>query len=537
MVHEREYSKAIIYNEFDKKDSVYWFDFKQRKFLHNIDTFYYSVKFLNDFTLDSKDSNVLQFRKFFKQKYEILENDSSIDFLSIQFDDKILNLRKFSFAHMYTICLECPEWFDVFIAPHVPRGADGNSSVTCELVVQIRSYMLWMYGVYKAFEKSYAYVKSLADFFGLQIHYCQENRIDYCWHSNYLSNPEKFFSLENFYKMRVDRFEDALTHTEKQGSEGYEIDYVALGKRSDKVFIRIYLKSKEVVEQGYKGWFLYTWFFHGLINRYDLFVYEECYKRKSWKYLNFARCMFYLQYGQDTDLKITCGRLLSGDLTMEVDSLQKFVDRITPKVNLIMNVEYQTMRRHTKSYQLLPVTDNSSHVTAKRIYDYLDNRKLIIDYLTMYVFRLVQPEGDGNKSRRPLCGFWKALRSCRIVDVKLLPDELKLVRTYSRRLNAELVKTRAINSIVTYNLYQKGINDDEIMQDVVDALCTLNDNDIEKALRYKMKKAQQLNAEELSGYTDVVSSYNFGIINHDTGEIYGYNNMNFPDVQGGVVNE
>lgn len=80
MVHEREYSKAIIYNEFDEKDSVYWFDFKQRKFLHNIDTFYYSVKFLNDFTLDSKDSNVLQFRKFFKQKYEILENDSSIDF-------------------------------------------------------------------------------------------------------------------------------------------------------------------------------------------------------------------------------------------------------------------------------------------------------------------------------------------------------------------------------------------------------------------------------------------------------------------------
>ena len=101
MVHEREYSKAIIYNEFDEKDSVYWFDFKQRKFLHNIDTFYYSVKFLNDFTLDSKDSNVLQFRKFFKQKYEILENDSSIDFLSIQFDDKILNAYSARTAHPF----------------------------------------------------------------------------------------------------------------------------------------------------------------------------------------------------------------------------------------------------------------------------------------------------------------------------------------------------------------------------------------------------------------------------------------------------
>ena len=40
-------------------------------------------------------------------------------------------------------------------------------------------------------------------------------------------------------------------HTAKVGSEGYEIDYVSMGKRSDKVFIRIYLKSKEVIEKNY----------------------------------------------------------------------------------------------------------------------------------------------------------------------------------------------------------------------------------------------------------------------------------------------
>ena len=32
-------------------------------------------------------------------------------------------------------------------------------------------------------------------------------------------------------------------HTAKVGSEGYEIDYVSMGKRSDKVFIR-YLSEK-----------------------------------------------------------------------------------------------------------------------------------------------------------------------------------------------------------------------------------------------------------------------------------------------------
>ena len=147
-------------------------------------------------------------------------------------DDFHLNLRKFSFAHMYTICLECPDWFDIFIAPLVPFGSDGGPSVTCEMVIQIRSYMLWMYGVHDCFERSYSYVQAIAKQFSLSIDFCQENRIDYCWHSNYLTNPEKFFSLESFYKMRVDRFSDSLTHTEKVGSDGFEIDYVSIGKRS-----------------------------------------------------------------------------------------------------------------------------------------------------------------------------------------------------------------------------------------------------------------------------------------------------------------
>lgn len=523
MIQDRELSKCIIYQEMKGDDRTYWFDFKKSKFLHNIDTFYYSVKFVEDFTIDSKDHQVIRFREFFRRKYDLLDANVQLDFLQVDIGDEQLNLRKFSFAHMYSICLEYPEWFDIFIAPTVPRGSDGGPSMTCEVVVQIRSYMLWMYGVHEAFERSYKFVRDLADKFYLHIGYCQENRIDYCWHSNYLTNPERFFSLENFYKMRVDRFNDASTHSEKVGSEGYEIDYVAIGRRSDKVFIRIYLKCKEVIEQGYKGWFFYLWLFNGLINRYDLFVYEECYKRKSWKYLNMARAAFYSQNGCDKSIKATCQKLLDGTVTMEEDTLQEFVDRITPKVNLIMNVEYQTMRRHSKSYQLIPFRDNSAKLTAKRIYDYLDNRKPIMDYLTFYVFRLVEPSGDVNKSRRDLCGFWKALRSCKLVDVHLSSKNLKLTRDYSRKLNADLVKTRAINSIVTYGFYRKGINEDGIMQDVVDALCTMNDNDMEKAIRYKSKKARQLNADELPGKVDFADTYNFDIVDRTTGEVYNHN--------------
>ena len=89
---------------------------------------------------------------------------------------------------------------------------------------------------------------------------------------------------------------------------------------------------------------------------------------------------------------------------MSPDALHKLADTLTPKINLIMNVEYQTMRKHTKTYELVPFRDNSSKETAKRIYDYFDNRKIIADYLT-FEFNMVthgkgylfgQKGGDGN---------------------------------------------------------------------------------------------------------------------------------------------
>ena len=296
MVDYHLISNKKIVQEFDEVENHYWFNFSQRKFLHNIDTFYYSVKFANDFTKDSKDAFVKRFRKHFELLYKSMEDTnkytSSIDFY-IPALPSTLNLKPFTFAGFFTICLECPDYFDIFLAPVVPHAADGEGSVTCECIVQIRSYMLWMYGVKLAYERSYEYIKVLAEYFNLDIQFTQENRVDYCWHSNYLANPEKFFTLENFHKMRVDRFKDSLFHTTKVGSESYEVDYIAMGKRSDKVFIRIYLKSKEVIEKGYKPWFFKVWLLNGLINHYDFYVYEYAFLQRSWKAIDMGRIAFY----------------------------------------------------------------------------------------------------------------------------------------------------------------------------------------------------------------------------------------------------
>ncbi|MDO5391685.1 MAG: hypothetical protein Q4F24_11445 [Eubacteriales bacterium] len=526
MIAKREIKDTKIYQELDAETQKYWFDFKKSKFLHNIDTFYYSVKFKNDFTEGTIDKNVLAFRSFLKKRQdELLASYGNM--ISFYLEDLgNLNMLPLRFSGFYNICFEKPEEFHIFIAPKVPKSQKGDS-VTCEMIVQIRSYMLWMYGVHNSFQRSYEYVKAIADMFHLDIDFVQENRVDYCWHSNYLSNPEQFFNIENFYKMRVDRFKGAHFNTEKVGSEDYLIDYIALGKRGQKCFVRIYLKSKEVVEMGYKPFFFRVWLFHGLINRYDLYCYEECFKRGNWGYLDIARLQYYVEYGQDKFYREMAADIVyKNEYQLNVtDKVRKLADQLTPRVNLVVNVEFQTMRKASKSYPLIPFKDNSDKKECKRIYDYFDNHYMIANYLTKNILRLVEPNGDSNKSRRDDCGFWKALRRTKMVDVLVPKADLPFIRQYNRRISSEVMKRQLVNKAVMLGFYNKGINNDSPAQDAMDSIMTLNDNDIKRAMRYKDKKSRQLSQTELSGLRDDFSCLDYTLVDNETGVVYSHDSI------------
>ncbi len=522
MLDERYANSSWIQTEISPENREYWFSCKQKKFLHNVDTFYYSVKLNQDFTSDSTDSAVLAFRKYFDNQYEVLEGTPGLTRqLHYAADAEPLNILPYSYGKYYNIWLEYPEFFDIILARKVPKAPDGVGSLTCEGIIQIRSFYLWLYGVEEAFRRTYKVLKGVLDYFNLSVDFVQENRVDYCWHTNYFSAPERFFTLENFYKMRVDRYKGANFHTEKVGSEGYEVDYIALGQRSGKCFVRIYLKSKEVIQQGYKAFFLRTWLFHGLINRYDLYVYEAAYRKASWEYITIARLEFYQEYGADQHAKEQCADAIrqyteSGRVT---DGMLQLADTLTPKINLIINVEYQTMRKGTKSYCLVPIKDNSKHRETQRVYDYFNNHRLIIDYLTHDTFRLVEKDSDKNKSRRDYCAFWAALRRCKKVDLTAMPEELKLRREYTRKLNGERVKEQMINKAITYGIYLKGINNDGIEDDCMLPIMMLNDNDIMRAKRYKRKRLQQFNPDEFAAAAPDVQN-DFAVIDRATGCIY-----------------
>lgn len=511
-----------IFNELSSQNQKYWFDIKQKKFLHNIDTFYYTVKLANDFTAESEDKNYKSLVYYFKKVMEDIFEFGGCKPLRL-IDDEQLNVRPFTFSRFYNICVECPDLYDIFIASKVPSGTDGES-VTSEIVVQIRSYMLWMYGIHESFERSYHVVQKICNYFGLDIQEVKENRADYCWHSNYLQNPEDFFRIDKFTKMQVSRFSRVHMEYAFKANEEYECDYISLGKRSDKCFVRIYLKSKEVVEQGYKPWFFKFWLFNGLINRYDNYIYEECFKMKSWKHVDTARIKFYAEYGTCQEDVTWCKKILSGECEASPDVLNREANRLTPKLTLITNVEFQTMRKMSKSFPLLPFKDNTKYDTAKRVYDYIDNRVLIAQYLTHSTLRLVQADGDINKSRRDYVGFWDALRKTKMIDCKLPNKRLKLIREYNRHLCKEVVKKRMLNSAITYGFYTRGMNEDDVLLDCTEALLRLNDNDIHNMKVSKIKKSRQFNATELSGMIEDRTLCNYKIVD-DNGITYDNNNL------------
>lgn len=522
-----------ISSEFDIENINYWFDMKQKKFLHNIDTFYYSIKLDNDFTEKSTDINYKRLVRYFKNAMTDIFDFEGIKPFNLLSDEN-LNLRPFTFSRFYNVCIECPELYDIFIATKVPKGA-GDESVTSEIIVQIRSYMLWMYGIHESFERSFHVVQRICEEFNLDIKEVKENRIDYCWHSNYLQNPETFFRIDKFTKMQVSRFKRVHMEYAFKPNEEYECDYISMGKRSDKCFVRIYLKSKEVVEQGYKPWFFRFWLFHGLINRYDNYIYEECFKMRSWKHVDLARIKFYSEYGQDPVDVNWCKKILDGTWEASPDTINKQANKLTPKLTLITNVEFQTMRKMSKSYELLPLKDNSKYDVAQRIYDYLDNRILIADYLTHSTLRLVNPDDNVNKSRCDYVGFWSSLRSTKMIDCKLPNRELKLYRQYNKNLCKDIVKKRLLNSVITYGFYTRGINNDNVIFDCTEALLRLNDNDIQQMKKSKIKKSRQYNAVELSGMIEE-NNLSYKIVDSE-GITYDYNKIKEVISQGEKKNE
>ncbi|MBQ9119671.1 MAG: hypothetical protein IJY09_06400 [Lachnospiraceae bacterium] len=526
-----------------------WFSKKEKKFLHNIDTFYFSIKLEEDFTRNSTDPVVARFRRMI-ERYKNTDADF-IPFMEVPYSTEVEYVYG-CFDSYYNFILHVKEQFDICIAPVVPPASSGIASVTSEIIVKIHARMLWELGATLAFKQTYEYVKSLCEHYHLTIKEVKENRCDFCWHTNALQDPETYFRIDNFSEMQVSRFKGVNYHYKllnkrklkggkryqksaelereperhrakpecfEEPEKPYEWDYLALGRRGDKCFVRVYLKTKEVIEMHYKEWFLYTWYYQGLISKYDLYVLEKAYKEKRWSYCDIARLQFALEY--DDSLSAAARSLICSHIeakTPDYASIAALANKYTPKLTKIINVEFQVMRRMSKSFKLLPPKENQGE--AKRIFDFLDDRRRITEYLTHDTLRLVRPGNDCNTSRSEYTDFWRRLRGTKIVDVVLNKHQLKLVRDYSSKLNMEIRKTTAVRAVSNFALQLKRNPDATIYEDAAELLAILNDNDFEKLYKYKNKRYRQLRPPEEDPLVSLTLQRNVKILPDESGEFY-----------------
>lgn len=452
--------RSKFYEELSLDLRKKYFNLSSKKFISNVDTLYYTC-FLKD---DSKENKSLGMREFirhlecFRDEIKIVQQD-----IWFNHNEDLLYSRK-RFKN-YDHCISKNNHFDIFICSSLPND------VTPRIIIQLRSIGLWHLGTYEETLQSYKSLKSILSSFGLEVERVQENRLDFCYHTNSIQNPFKFYSDNNILKSlkttmkiyhKVGRIED----------NSITIDYLSLGQRkSNNLFFRSYNKVREVIEENYKEFFLEYWFNIKLINFYDFYVYSYAYKVGRYDSIYKGMLYFYVEYGQDID-RVSKYKSILEDPNSTIEDIRLEAKYFMPDVTKVVNIEYQTMRKfYYYSDSLidgLPINYKSDEPVLRRIFQILDNRKIFLDYLTDTTVSFVK---DNKSKKIEFLDYWKRLRSCKLDKTV----NLEYTRDYSKNLNIELLVSRLKSTLASISLY-KGNFDSTINDDMSLCFSILNDN-------------------------------------------------------------
>lgn len=502
---KKEFRDKLIYLENEDSFNKTYFDIKDKKFIHNLDNIYYSVKVKNSWKYDSNCRNLIDYLKF-KKDIAIKEDYIVLDDLST---DLIMNGIGFS---IYQYDIEKKHKYIIFFANSCPNDD------TPEIIVQIRAEYLWLEGEHKALRSSYFDLKEILSKWEIEIDFITENRLDYAYHTNYIQDPINFFDIKKLSKMQVSHFN--RWRSEGDLTKNYvTMDYLGLGNRkSNNIYLRIYNKTQEVIRQGYKAFFMKIWLLNGMISRFDYYCYEECFLRSNYDYIDRARLKFYYDYGKDESIKSHIKDILDCNIEVDLKDIKYLADKLTPRVTQILNIEFQTKRKfyyHMRNSidKLISFTECEDPLT--RIFKIIDNKNLFHEYLTTYVIRFVDYKHDVRNKDKNTASWWKLLQNCKLYRDNIKKKDHELVRIYSSNINKDLLKKRVLNSLSTLSLYD-GKNYNNVFTDIVDFASTINESDIEKCIDYKRKKMPVL-----SGIikNNNVKDYDICIVNRTTGEI------------------
>lgn len=452
------------FNEFTKDEQELYFSHTRSSYIPHIDTFYYSC-FLKGDDKDNPSENIVNFIKFLKEaKCEV---DNAKDDIWLDFDKDVLFKR--GRYKIYDFKLGKNQFFDIFVCSSLPNNS------TPRVHIQLRSIGLWGVGEYDLINESYDYISSLLSDYDIEIIRTKENRVDYCYHTNSIQSPFKFYSDNNLKK----HLRSTLSIYQKVGDifpGEITIDYLSLGQRgSNNIFFRSYNKVQEVVKENYKGFFIDLWYNMGLISFYDREVYTYAYDKKSYKAIWFGMLEFYIKYGKNK-MRVDYFIKLRDDPNTTYDDVKKLLEGFLPNPTLVINIEFQTMRKFyyyaDDIIDSLPICSELDKPQLLRLYQILDNRKIFLDYLTSTTVSFVK---DNKVSSKDIVyqDFWKRLRSLKLDKIV----NMNFSRSYDKNLNYDILVSKLKSTLASLSLY-KGFDNTDINDDMSLLFSILNDNDM-----------------------------------------------------------
>lgn len=494
---DKNVKASPIFGEFSPEEQNRFFDFSKEKVVAHVDSEYYTCSVYNDSNEPCDGMQALLAVLADLKAKKVANRMLPVEFFG-------LSVEPTRFVH-YEYCLRLDENFDIFISSFLPND------FTPRIVVQLRTRILVQLGVCQAICKSFRFVEEILSAFGLDVDQVNENRIDYAFHTNLIQNPYKYFS-DN---MLLSKLKTKMRTYHKVGDIGkkIEIDYISFGHRnSNDIFVRIYNKSREVIEKNYKSFFIDKWLQDKLISNYDHYVYMKAYEAKSYVTgILVGRIDWYLEFGHNdeikkklSDVKKSC--YVDSDNT---DQLRKIVDELLPPVTLILNVEFQTKRKFYHSFdhniQMFRkafLDDNNqwqwyekNTLPLFRLFTIYNLRSQFLNYLTGTSLCFVDKKGTKDEH---FSHWWQRINQCYIEEYDR--RIIDLWRSFERHTDMERTKRRVCGTVASMSILQNnGYVQKPFMEDVSDALCVLNDNDFYGfALNPDTGKAPECEPEQYS---------------------------------------
>lgn len=506
-----------IFDELSEDDRLKYFNYSEKSYISHIDTLYFVAYVGKRFAVkgdvgvldvgcwgkDCDEKCIVDFLARLEQyKAVALETKKPVEVFE---KDVFMSCRSFE---LYKYNISVKDKFDIFISDYLPNKD------TPPIFVQLRSASLWLDGVYNSVDIACDLLDKILLRFGLGIIKVKENRVDYAYHTNYIQDVLHFFPIEKLGDMQVSNFK----RWQIQGYfyDGSSVsDYFTLGRRkSNNLFFRVYDKTKEVIEMGYKHFFIPIWLNEGLINQYDFEILTMCAEMgNSWDNIEKCRAIFYLKHGQDYELKCKLSNLIANPDTLSSE-FTKLLKGVVPKVTTVCNIEFQVKR---KFFSRLTIKDcdqstldefnylfslfNGIKVDSTNyryyLYNFIGQTKSITNFITKNTIRFVRYKSDKDlaipKHKREMADFWKRLRACEPYELSNIGCEY--CRTYQQSIDKELILNGLVSKMAIYAAYNSFADDvvwtaDEVSSDVLNHL---NDNDLcYKYFDKSMRKAQEL---------------------------------------------